>query len=140
MEAIVCREYGSASEGAGEVLGRIHSAAGNPLDTRKLRAEPYLYQRPVTGLRRPRKHVLGGDVAGRVEAVGSGVTRFQPGGEVYGSIRPGGFAEYAAASEDLLVHKPSAPVFRSGGGPARLGTDGADRNLAVRKASSRGSG
>jgi NADPH:quinone reductase-like Zn-dependent oxidoreductase len=111
MEAIACREYGSASDGAGEVLVRIHSAAVNPLDTQKLRAEPYLYQRPATGLRRPRKPVLGGDVAGRVEAVGSGVTRFQPGGEVYGSIRHGGFAQYPAASEDFLVHKPAHLSF-----------------------------
>ncbi|WP_340384457.1 NAD(P)-dependent alcohol dehydrogenase [Streptomyces sp. SS7] len=123
MEAIVYRKYGSASDvlrlenidrpvpKAGEVLVRILSAAVNPLDTQKLRAEPYLYQRPATGLRRPRKPVLGGDVAGRVEAVGSGVTRFQPGDEVYGSIRDGGFAEYAAAPEDLLVHKPPQLSF-----------------------------
>jgi NADPH:quinone reductase-like Zn-dependent oxidoreductase len=57
------------------------------------------------GLRRPRNPTPGFDVAGTVEAVGSKVTRFKPGDEVFGNGK-GTLAEYAAAKEDQLVAKP----------------------------------
>jgi NADPH:quinone reductase-like Zn-dependent oxidoreductase len=57
------------------------------------------------GLRRPKNPVPGSDLAGVVEAVGSNVTRFKPGDEVFG-IGKGSFAEYAVAPENKLVHKP----------------------------------
>jgi NADPH:quinone reductase-like Zn-dependent oxidoreductase len=67
--------------------------------------KPYL-MRIGFGFRRPRNRVPGLDVAGTVVAVGSEVTRFQPGDEVFGMSR-GSFAEYAAAREDKLAHKPA---------------------------------
>src|SRR5207253_2851498 len=70
---------------------------------------PYL-ARPVYGLRKPKASVRGTDVAGVVEAVGTAVTRFKPGDEVFGAST-GSYAEYAAASEDELALKPSNLTF-----------------------------
>jgi NADPH:quinone reductase-like Zn-dependent oxidoreductase len=71
-----------------------------------------LYSR-IGGLRTPKHRTLGSDIAGRVEAVGPGVTGFSPGGEVYGDNLDlmGGFAEYAVAPESALAHKPAELGF-----------------------------
>src|SRR3954447_7692066 len=66
--------------------------------------------RLVAGLRPPKNEVPGLDLAGTVEAVGSAVTRFRPGDEVFG-IGRGSFAEYAAAPADKLAHKPASIGF-----------------------------
>jgi NADPH:quinone reductase-like Zn-dependent oxidoreductase len=73
---------------------------------------PYLIRIvvPALGLRKPKTPVLGMDVAGRVEVVGSKVTRFQPGDEVFGWC-DGSFAEYASAPEDQLAAKPANLSF-----------------------------
>jgi NADPH:quinone reductase-like Zn-dependent oxidoreductase len=67
----------------------------------------------IGGLRAPRHRILGSDIAGRVEAVGSDVSRFHPGDEVYGDNLGlmGGFAEYAVAPESALAHKPTELTF-----------------------------
>jgi NADPH:quinone reductase-like Zn-dependent oxidoreductase len=59
----------------------------------------------VYGLRKPKNVIRGTDVAGTVEAVGSSITRFQPGDEVFGSSI-GSYAEYSPANEDELALKP----------------------------------
>ncbi|WP_390889934.1 NAD(P)-dependent alcohol dehydrogenase [Dactylosporangium aurantiacum] len=71
-----------------------------------------LYSR-IGGLRAPARRTLGSDIAGWVDAVGSGVTRFRPGDEVYGDnlALKGGFAEYAIAPESVLAVKPSGLTF-----------------------------
>jgi NADPH:quinone reductase-like Zn-dependent oxidoreductase len=71
---------------------------------------PYLLRVIGFGFRRPKNAVPGIDVAGTVVAVGSAVTRFAPGDEVFGMSR-GSFAEYAAAREDKLAHKPPDLTF-----------------------------
>jgi NADPH:quinone reductase-like Zn-dependent oxidoreductase len=73
---------------------------------------PYLIRLvvPDLGLRKPKVPVRGMDLAGRVEAVGPNVTRFQPGDEVFGWA-DGAFAEYAAAPEDQLAPKPADLSF-----------------------------
>ncbi|MGH2476918.1 MAG: NAD(P)-dependent alcohol dehydrogenase, partial [Candidatus Limnocylindrales bacterium] len=72
---------------------------------------PYIARpAPLYGLRKPSNPVRGTDVAGRVEAVGSGVTRFRPGDEVFGWSN-GSFADYASASEDDLGLKPASLTF-----------------------------
>ena len=73
---------------------------------------PYLIRIvvPDLGLRAPKTRVRGMDVAGRVEAVGTGVTRFQPGDEVMG-ICKGSFAEFAIARPDKLAPKPANLTF-----------------------------
>jgi NADPH:quinone reductase-like Zn-dependent oxidoreductase len=62
------------------------------------------------GLRKPKNGVRGTDVAGEVEAIGTSVTRFRPGDEVFGWCN-GSFAEYAATSEDALALKPANLTF-----------------------------
>ena len=73
---------------------------------------PYI-ARPVYGLRKPKNAVRGTDVAGTVEAVGTGVRRLQPGDEVFGWCGGlgGAFAEYASVSEDALAPKPANLSF-----------------------------
>jgi NADPH:quinone reductase-like Zn-dependent oxidoreductase len=64
------------------------------------------------GLLKPKQQILGVDLAGRVEAVGARVTRFQPGDEVFGGCGIGGaFAEYACAAEADLQQKPTNVTF-----------------------------
>jgi len=92
-----------------EVLVRV-SAAGLDRGTQHLMTgKPYV-MRLFVGLRRPKNPVSGRDVAGTVAAVGSAVTRFAVGDEVYG-VASGSFAEYAAAREDKLARKPGNLSF-----------------------------
>jgi NADPH:quinone reductase-like Zn-dependent oxidoreductase len=65
---------------------------------------------PTLGLRKPKVPVQGMDLAGTVEAVGSTVTRFRPGDEVFG-WSDGAFAEYAVAPADQLAQKPANLSF-----------------------------
>jgi NADPH:quinone reductase-like Zn-dependent oxidoreductase len=71
--------------------------------------KPYV-MRVATGLRKPKNPVSGRDVAGTVARVGSAVTRFAVGDEVYG-VAPGSFAEYAVAPEGKLARKPANLTF-----------------------------
>lgn len=91
------------------MLVRVRAAGVNPADWAVMSGLPYI-ARPVYGLRRPKVGVRGTDVAGYVAAVGSGVTRFKPGDEVFGAST-GSYAEYAAASEDELALKPANLTF-----------------------------
>jgi NADPH:quinone reductase-like Zn-dependent oxidoreductase len=92
----------------GEVLVEVHAAGLHRGDWHVMTGLPYLIRVvvPTLGLRRPKVPVLGMDLAGRVEAVGRTVTRFQPGDEVFGWT-DGSFAEYAVAPEDQLSAKPA---------------------------------
>ena len=121
MKAIVTHEYGTPDVlgleevdtpvvKSDEVLVGVLGAAVNPGDWDFLHGMPYLF-RPLLGLFRPRNKVLGLAVAGRVEAVGSDATKFQPGDEVYGEVSRGGFAEYVSVSEDALASKPANLAF-----------------------------
>jgi NADPH:quinone reductase-like Zn-dependent oxidoreductase len=96
---------------ADQVLVRIASTSLNLSDWECLRGSPF-YAR-IGGLRTPGRTTLGSDIAGRVEAVGSDVTRFRPGDEVYGDNLglKGGFAEYAVAPESALAPKPEQLTF-----------------------------
>ena len=94
-----------------EVLVAIAATSVNLSDWEGLTGTP-MYAR-IGGLRAPRWRVLGSDIAGRVAAVGSGVTRFRVGDAVYGdNLRlMGGFAEFAVAPAAVLAHKPAALSF-----------------------------
>jgi NADPH:quinone reductase-like Zn-dependent oxidoreductase len=116
MKAIVRERYGSPevlaikeidepAAAAEEVLLRVRAAALNPLDGHNLRGLPYPL-RLGNGLTRPKSRVLGIDAAGTVEAVGSAVSRFRTGDEVFGFC-DGALAEYACAREDRLAPKPA---------------------------------
>ncbi len=96
---------------AGQVLVRVASVSVNLSDWECLRGSP-LYAR-MGGLRVPARRTLGSDIAGRVEDVGAGVTRFRVGDEVYGDNLglKGGFAEYAVVPESALAAKPAGLTF-----------------------------
>ena len=97
-----------------EVLIRIRAAAVNPLDWHFLRGTPRV-ARIVFGLAGPKNPRLGVDVAGQVEGVGRGVTRFKPGDAVFGVCK-GAFAEYTCADESKLVTKPDRISFEQAAG------------------------
>jgi NADPH:quinone reductase-like Zn-dependent oxidoreductase len=120
MKAITYHKYGSPDvleladidkpvAGDDDVLVRVHAASVNPYDWHVMRGTPYLV-RLMAGLLKPKATRLGVDAAGRVEAVGGNVTRFQAGDEVFGACN-GAFAEYACASEGALVSKPANVTF-----------------------------
>jgi NADPH:quinone reductase-like Zn-dependent oxidoreductase len=104
-------EIPTPSPKANQVLVKVAATSLNLSDWEGLRGVP-MYAR-MGGLRAPARRTLGSDIAGRVEAVGSNVTRFRPGDEVYGDNLSlmGGFAEYAVAPESALAHKPETLTF-----------------------------
>jgi 2-desacetyl-2-hydroxyethyl bacteriochlorophyllide A dehydrogenase len=98
---------------AGEVLVEVRAASVNAADWHLLRGRP-LFSRATLGLWRPKHRILGVDVAGRVAAVGGGVSGFRPGDEVYANLLDhgyGGFAEYVAVPVDVLSSKPASLSF-----------------------------
>jgi NADPH2:quinone reductase len=113
MNAVVLERHGAPlklttserpAPGEGEVLVRIKASGVNPLDLKiKSGAAAHARHEPPA--------VLGLDLAGVVEAVGTGVTAFKAGDEVYGLTGgvgglQGSLAEFAAADADLLAPKP----------------------------------
>ncbi len=108
-EVMQLREISTPVIGELEVLVRIRAAGVNPADWAIMNGLPYI-ARPVYGLRKPKNGVRGTDVAGTVQAVGAGVTRFKVGDDVFG-WSDGSYAEYAAAPEDKLAHKPANLTF-----------------------------
>jgi NADPH:quinone reductase-like Zn-dependent oxidoreductase len=121
MKAIVQDAYGSpdvlelkdidqpvaADDG---LLVRVHAAGIDPGVWHLMTGMPYLVRIMGYGLRVPKSRVPGIDAAGRVEAVGKDVTRFQPGDEVFGTCS-GSFAVYARARESKLAPKPANLTF-----------------------------
>lgn len=121
MRAIVQREYGGPDVlsfgtlprpriAADEVLIRVESAGLDRGTWHVMTGRPYLMRLMGFGLRRPTRIVPGLDVAGTVVEVGSAVTRFVVGDEVFG-IAKGSFAEFAAAQEVKLARKPASLSF-----------------------------
>src|SRR6266480_7093756 len=125
MKAIVYHTYGSPDvlkleeiekpiPQEDEVLVHVHATSVNAGDWHLLRAKPFLMRLMGYGLLKPKHTILGSDIAGGVEAVGSNVTQFQPGDEVVGNTATsgfGGFAEYVAVPEHALVLKPTTLSF-----------------------------
>ena len=94
-----------------EVLVKVHAVSLNASDWEMLRGKP-LYAR-IAGPFRPRHHVLGSDIAGRVEGTGRNATLFQPGDEVFADIlsHMGGFAEYVCVPESALARMPAGMTY-----------------------------
>jgi NADPH:quinone reductase-like Zn-dependent oxidoreductase len=124
MKAIVQDRYGSPDvlelrevdkpvPGDGEVLVRVRASSVQPYDWHHVRGEPYIARLMVggVGLRKPRRSILGADVAGQVEAVGRDVTEFRPGDEVFAMLKEGAFAEYVCVPEGELAPKPESLSF-----------------------------
>ena len=96
--------------GADEVLVRVRAAGVDRGAWHIVTGLPYPLRLAGFGLRAPKNPVVGADVAGVVAAVGSDVTRFRAGDEVYGTGH-GTFAELARASESKLSAKPASLTF-----------------------------
>jgi len=125
MKAVGFSHYGSADQlelreipkpapKANELLVRVHASSINSWDWEFLSGKP-LINRLLFGLLKPKpvKQILGADIAGIVEEIGSEVTRFRPGDSVFGDLWDswGGFAEYACAGEDQLEAMPENSTF-----------------------------
>lgn len=126
MKAIICTKYGSPdvlqlqevakpSPQDDEVLIKIHAASVNSRDWRMMRANPFFMRLMRGGFLRPKNKILGGDVAGRIEAIGRYVKQFKPGDEVFGyfpsATGRGTFAEYVCANENAITLKPANLTF-----------------------------
>jgi NADPH:quinone reductase-like Zn-dependent oxidoreductase len=122
MQVFVYEQYGSPEmlelrdvekpvPGDDELLVRVHAASVNPFDWHMLTGVPYI-ARMQAGLRGPKEGRLGVDYSGTVEAVGAGVTQFEPGDEVFGG-RDGAFGEYVTPREaGAVARKPENVSFQ----------------------------
>lgn len=125
MKAIVYTQYGSPDvlqlqevarplPEKGELLVKVHATGLNAADRLGLSGQPFIARLAMGGLRRPKHTILGADVAGVVEAIGSGVSAFRPGDAVFGDISGAGFgglAEYVCAPEGVWALKPEGVSF-----------------------------
>jgi NADPH:quinone reductase-like Zn-dependent oxidoreductase len=122
MKAVVYTRYGSPdvlrlmeveepTPKDNEVLVKVQAVSLNRSDWEALRGKP-LYAR-IMGPLRPRHHILGSDIAGRVEAAGRTTTRFRPGDDVFADILSsmGGFAEYVCVPERALAPMPAGMSY-----------------------------
>ena len=124
MQAVIRNAYGSAemlklaslerpTYREHEVLIRVRATSINAADVHFLHGTPF-FLRLASGLFKPSSPLLGADMAGTIEAVGSQVKRFKVGDEVFGDLSGaglGGFAEYACAPEKILARKPAGISF-----------------------------
>lgn len=130
MRAVVQRGYGDPDQvlqlreidrpilGDDEVLVRVRAASVHPDVWHVITGRPYVLRLMGAGLRRPTIAVPGTDMAGRVEAVGKGVTGLEPGDEVLGECvrghqwhNGGAYAEYVAVPALALIRKPPNVTF-----------------------------
>lgn len=122
VRAVVYDQYGTPdvlhiedvpvpSPAAGQVRVKVAATSVNLSDWEGLRGSPAHAR--IGGLRSPARRTLGSDIAGVVDDLGEGVTRFRTGDDVYGDnlALMGGFAEYALAPESALAHKPTQLTF-----------------------------
>ena len=124
MKAIVITKYGppdvlkvleipKPAPGDDQVLVQVFASSVNFGNLAHVKGEPFI-GRLWSGLQAPKNNIPGGDMAGRVEAVGKNVTQFQPGDEVYGNLGDcgfGAFAEYVCVSESSIALKPANLSF-----------------------------
>ncbi|MCP5024980.1 MAG: NAD(P)-dependent alcohol dehydrogenase [Actinomycetia bacterium] len=140
MQAMTQERYGSAARlglttleiptpSARQVLIEVAAAGVDRGVWHLMTGQPYLIRLGGFGLTKPKQPVPGLDVAGRVVAVGSDVTRFAVGDDVFG-IGSGTFAEYAVAGEDKLVARPASLSFAQA---AALAISGGTADQALHK-------
>lgn len=121
MQAVVQHRYGgpevlehaqvrTPTLARDEVLMRVAAVGLNAADWHLMRGEPALVRLAI-GLRRPRQPVLGSDVAGVVEAVGSAVTDLRPGDAVMAEVDRGGLAELVAVRARFVARVPAGLTF-----------------------------
>jgi NADPH:quinone reductase-like Zn-dependent oxidoreductase len=123
MKAIVYEQYGSPDvlqlrhvdipvPGVDEILIKVHAVSINDWDLALLEGTSFV-NRMINGVFRPRRTILGSDVAGTVVSVGKNVERFKPENDVFGDLsgRWGGFAEYVCATAATVTLKPRSMSF-----------------------------
>jgi NADPH:quinone reductase-like Zn-dependent oxidoreductase len=123
LKAIIHREYGGPevlkleqvvkpSPAADEVLIKVQAVSINDWDWGLFQGNTFV-NRLMYGMRKPKKQILGSDVAGIITEVGKDVTKFKTGDEVFGDLsgKWGGFAEYVCAKESFLALKPATMSF-----------------------------
>jgi NADPH:quinone reductase-like Zn-dependent oxidoreductase len=129
MKAIVQDRYGSPNElelrevekpvvADNDVLVRVRAASVHPDVWHVVTGRPYVLRLMGAGFFKPKNPIPGTDMAGIVESVGKGVTRFSAGDPVFGEtiaahqwMNGGAFAEYVSVPEDLLALKPDNISF-----------------------------
>jgi NADPH:quinone reductase-like Zn-dependent oxidoreductase len=112
-ESLRMAEVERPAVNADKVLVKVLAVSVNPADWHSMRGRP-VFSRLTLGLLRPKHKILGVDIAGRVEAVGDGVSQFKPGDEVYANLLEhgyGGFAEYVSVPLAVLALKPANLSF-----------------------------
>ena len=122
MKAVVYDRYGPAEvlrleevdrpvPADDEVLVEVHATTVTRTDT-GLRSAEYFITRFFTGIRRPKRRILGMELAGEVAAVGSSVTEFAVGDHVFGVKGAGAHAEFVTIRESApIAHKPAGMTF-----------------------------
>jgi NADPH:quinone reductase-like Zn-dependent oxidoreductase len=134
MQAIVFTKYGSLdflklkevqkpTANDDQVLVKVHASSVNFANLAHVRGEPFV-ARVWSGLLNPKHEIPGGDIAGRVEAVGRNVTQFQPGDEIFGDLADcgfGAFAEYVPVSEKSIALKPANMTFEEAAAAPQAG-------------------
>ena len=125
MKAMVYTEYGTPdvlhltevakpTPKANEVLVKVYATSVNAAELHIVAGDPFLVRLMIGGMQKPKKTIPGADVAGRVELIGSSVTQFKPGDEVFGDLSEvgwGAYAEYVAVPENALALKPVNTTF-----------------------------
>lgn len=120
MKAVVCKKYGSTDllklqevakpiPKANEVLIKIHATAVNDYDWGMVKGKPYLY-RLIFGIFKPKRQIIGMELAGVIEDLGVNTASFKVGDSVYGDISEygfGTFAEYICINEKAVTLKPA---------------------------------
>ena len=113
VDVVELRDIDQPTPSGDQVLVRVRAASVNRADLDELRPRPS-FSRLFLGLRRPRRHRIGIDVAGIVEAVGPAVARLKAGDEVFADLYPfgqGSFAEYVCAPEGAFAAIPAGMSF-----------------------------
>ena len=120
MKAIVCNKYGlpdvlelkeveKPAPTDNEVLVKIYASSVNFNVLAYMLGKPALARLMGTGLLKPKVKIPGGDIAGKVDAIGKNVKGFKPGDAVFGNLDGcgyGAFAEYVSVPENVLALKP----------------------------------
>ena len=108
LDSLELREVERPTIADDQVLVRVHASSVNPVEWYTVTG-PF-FTRPSSGLLQPKRRLLGGDLAGRVEAVGKDAGDLQPGDEVFG-ISASSWAEYTPARARNLARKPPNVSF-----------------------------
>ena len=110
-DVLVLKEIAKPIPKPDEVLIKVYAVSLNDWDCGLLQGD--FVNRLLNGLFKPKIKILGSDIAGRIEAVGKNVKKFQPGDNVFGDLsgRWGGFAQYVCAPETALARKPASMTY-----------------------------